>query len=251
MSQTVDFVLRSGTAFIVQESKIQNLKSKIHLSPSILAADQMRLGELVAQAEAAGADSIHIDVMDGRYVANFAFSPKTVADLRRVTYLPLHVHLEVADPDASIPLFAGADLIVVQEGCVPNLSLTLAAIKAQGCLAGVAVNPSRPVEELAEFLPQIDLLLIMAVEPGFGGQSFDRRALDKAAWAKIHRAQHGLTFPIGLDGGVGEETVADAAAAGVDFLIVGTGIFDVNPTGAAEAERVAANIRHLRQLSDL
>ena len=251
MLRTDDRGLGIGDWGFCAEPNPQSPIPNPHISPSILAADQMRLGELVAQAEAAGADSLHVDVMDGRYVANFAFSPKTVADLRRVTCLPLHVHLEVADPDACLPLFAQADLIIVQEDCTPDLGRTLAAIKAQGGLAGVAVNPSRPVENLADFLSQIDLLLIMAVEPGFGGQIFDRRALHKAAWAETHRRQHGLTFPIGLDGGVGEETVADAVAAGVDFLIVGTGIFDVNPTGAMEDERVAANIRHLRRLADL
>jgi len=208
----------------------------IHLSASILAADTANLAAAVAAAAQGGAASLHVDVMDGRYVANYAFSPKTIADLRRVTDLPLHAHLEVAEPLAAIPLFAGADMIIVQEDTVTDLAPTLALIRRQGNQVGVAVNPDRPVEPLAPWLAEIDLLLVMAVWPGFGGQPFDAAVLAKVAWAAAQRQRLGLAYAIGVDGGISAATIGAAAAAGADFFAVGSAVFQGD---------VAANVRSL------
>lgn len=212
------------------------------ISPSILAADTMQLGAAVAAVEAGGATSLHVDVMDGHYVANLAFSPKTIEDLRRITRLPLHAHLEVANTDACLAWFAGADVIVVQEDAAPDLAATLARVRALGCGVGVAVNPERPVAALAAHLGAIDLLLVMAVQPGFGGQPFDREVLAKVRWAREQRARLGLGYAIGLDGGVTVATAAEIVAAGADTLIVGTGVFGAGPEPAA----IAARVRELR-----
>ncbi len=208
----------------------------IHLSASILAADTANLAAAVQAAAAGGAASIHIDVMDGRYVANFAFSPKTIADLRRVTDLPLHAHLEVAEPAQSIPLFAPADMIIVQEDTAADLAGTVAQIRAQGNQVGVAVNPDRPVEPILLLLGKIDLLLMMAVWPGFGGQPFDATVLKKVAWAAAQRQHLGLAFAVGVDGGIGLETIGRAVAAGADFFAVGSTVFHGDITD---------NVRHL------
>ena len=208
----------------------------IHLSASILAADTAHLAAAVHDAAQGGAASIHVDVMDGQYVANFAFSPKTIADLRRVTDLSLHAHLEVAEPARSIPLFALADMIIVHEDTTADLAGTVAQIRAQGNQVGVAVNPDRPVEPLLPRLGEIDLLLVMAVWPGFGGQPFDATVLEKVAWAATQRRRLGLAFAAGVDGGIGLETIGQAIAAGADFFAVGSTVFHGDITD---------NIRHL------
>ena len=212
----------------------------IHLSPSILAADTAALGNAVAAAAAGGADSLHIDVMDGHYVANYAFSPKTVQDLRSVTHLPLHAHLEVANPDAVLYLFAAAHMIIVQEDTTPDLGATLATIRRLGCMAGVAVNRNRPVEPLLPWLEQVDLLLVMAVEPGFGGQPFDDRMLDKVRRLHAHRAARSGSCAIGLDGGISLATIGRATAAGADFFAVGSAAFAGDPAIAVHTLRAAA-----------
>ena len=203
----------------------------IHISASVLAADTAHLAAAVGAAQAGGAASIHIDVMDGRYVDNFAFSPKTVADLRCVTALPLHAHLEVLEPVRAIRLFAAADLIIVQEDTVPELEQVVAQIRRQGNGVGVAVNPDRPVERLAPILDQLDLLLVMAVWPGFGGQPFDATVLEKVKWAAAQRARRGLAYAIGVDGGIGPATIGAATAAGADFFAVGSAIFNGDVVG--------------------
>ncbi len=212
----------------------------IHLSPSVLAADTTNLAAAVAAAARGGADSLHIDVMDGHYVANYAFSPKTVEDLRRVTELPLHAHLEVANPDAVLHLFAAAQMIIVQEDTTPDLGATLAAIRRLGCAAGVAVNRNRPVEPLLPWLDQLDLLLVMAVEPGFGGQPFDDSVLAKVHRLHDLRTETAGAWAIGLDGGIGLATIGRAAAVGADFFAVGSAAFAGDPAAALPALRIAA-----------
>lgn len=209
----------------------------LHLSPSILAADTANLEMAVRAAARGGADSLHIDIMDGHYVANYAFSPKTVTDLRRVTSLPLHAHLEVGNPDAVLSLFSEADMIIVQEDATPDLAATIAAIRRLGCAAGVAVNRARPVEPLLSVLDHVELLLVMAVEPGFGGQPFDAQVLDKVRWLHAQRASSHLNFAIGLDGGINPSTIALSVAAGADFFAVGS---------AAFVDDIAESVRRLR-----
>lgn len=211
----------------------------IHISPSILAADTAHLAEAVRAAEAGGADSLHIDIMDGHYVANYAFSPKTLTDLRRVTSLPLHAHLEVSNPDAVLPLFASAEMIIVQEDTTPDLAATIAAVRRLGCQVGVAVNRNRRVEALAPFLPQVDLLLVMAVEPGFGGQPFDAAVLDKVRWLRAQRCTRGLDFAIGVDGGIHLHTIVESVAAGADFFAVGSAAFVGDITASVRSLRNA------------
>ncbi|MFN3981164.1 MAG: ribulose-phosphate 3-epimerase [Caldilinea sp.] len=212
-----------------------------HLSPSILAADTANLAVAVYAAEAGGADSLHIDIMDGHYVANYAFSPKTLADLRRVTTLPLHAHLEVSNPDAVLSLFAEADMIIVQEDATPDLAATIATIQQLGCTVGVAVNRNRSVKPLLPILDRVDLLLVMAVEPGFGGQPFDADVLDKVRWLHAQRASDRLDFAIGVDGGVNLSTIALSAAAGADFFAVGSAAFTGDITGSVRQLRAAAS----------
>jgi ribulose-phosphate 3-epimerase len=214
----------------------------LHLSPSILAADTANLAAAVRAVESGGADSLHIDIMDGRYVANYAFSPKTLADLRRVTTLPLHAHLEVGNPDAVLPLFAEADMIIVQEDTTPDLASTIAAIRRLGCGVGVAVNRDRPVAALLPVLPQVDLLLVMAVEPGFGGQPFDAGVLDKVGWLRQQHAKLCADFAIGLDGGINANTIAASAQAGADFFAVGS---------AAFCGDITATVRQLRGIAQM
>jgi len=212
----------------------------IHLSPSILAADTAALGKAVDAVAAGGADSLHIDVMDGHYVANYAFSPKTVEDLRRITRLPLHAHLEVANPDAVLHLFAAAHMIIVQEDTTPDLGATLATIRQMGCRVGVAVNRNRPVDPLLPWLAQVDLLLVMAVEPGFGGQPFDDSVLGKVRHLHAHRATLAGSCAIGLDGGISPATIGRSTAAGADFFAVGSAVFAGDPAIAVRTLRTAA-----------
>jgi ribulose-phosphate 3-epimerase len=217
----------------------------LHMSPSILAADTANLSAAVAAAQAAGAHSIHVDVMDGHYVANFAFSPKNIDDLSGATTLPLHAHLEVSDPDRCVPLFAHADMIIVQEDTTPNLAATLARIRAAGCEAGVGVNPERPLGPVLPLLAQIDLLLLLAVAPGFGGQVFNPVVLEKARHLAEHRARAGLPFAIGVDGGINAVTIGAAAAAGVDFFVAGTAVFGVSDTADEPVASIKKNLAHL------
>ncbi len=202
----------------------------MHLSPSLLAADSTRLADAVRAVEAARArfpqiQSFHVDVMDGHYVANLAFSPQVIHDLRGLTNLPLHAHLEVERPERFIPLFAHADLVIVQADACADVAATVAQILRLGPRAGVAINPGDDPVRVVSVLANIDLLLAMTVAPGFGGQPFDRRGLDVVRWAAERRAAGAGNFAIGVDGGVSAETIGEAVRAGADFFVAGTAIF--------------------------
>ena len=234
----------------------------VHMSPSILAADTANLGAAVAAVQAAGAHSIHVDVMDGHYVANFAFSPKNMDDLRRVTTLPLHAHRNGWGALTRCPglgfdfvawskiwRLADADMIIVQEDTTPDLAATIARIRAAGCEVGVGVNPDRPLELILPRLAQIDLLLLLAVAPGFGGQAFNPAVLATARTLAAHRTEAGLDFAIGVDGGINATTIGAAAAAGVDFFVAGTGVFGGAAPAHDPAAAIRANLAGLAQLA--
>ncbi len=208
----------------------------IKLAPSILAADFARLGEQVKEADAAGADYIHVDVMDGHFVPNITMGPLVVAAVRPVTRLPLDVHLMIQAPEKYIGDFAsaGADIITVhQEACV-HLHRVVEQIKQTGKRAGVAINPATPVETLEEILPFVDLVLVMTVNPGFGNQSFIETMPQKIAAMRRMIEERGLNVELEVDGGINHETAPIAVNAGAQVLVAGTAIFGAR-TGVGEA----------------
>jgi ribulose-phosphate 3-epimerase len=197
------------------------------IAPSILAADFARLADEVAAVERAGADFLHIDVMDGHFVPNLTIGPPIVAALRKVTKLPLDVHLMITNADAFIADFAeaGADYLTVHVEACPHLHRTVQSIKERGVKAGVTLNPATSLHTIEEILPEVDMVLIMSVNPGFGGQQFIASCLPKisAARAMIDRAEsHAL---LEVDGGMKIDNVAQVLAAGADVLVAGSAIF--------------------------
>lgn len=199
----------------------------VKLAPSILSADFARLADEIRAAEEGGGSVMHLDVMDGHFVPNLTIGPPVVASVRKVTELPLDCHLMIEDPDKFIPVFrdAGADWISVhQETCI-HLDRTIDLIKSLGCQAGVVINPATPVETLSEILPCVDYVLVMSVNPGFGGQKFIRNSLKKIAKLASIREQRGLNFNIEIDGGVALDTVGDIVRAGAEILVAGNAVF--------------------------
>ena len=203
--------------------------------PSILSADFARLGEQVAELEAAGCRMLHVDIMDGHFVPNLTIGPPVVASLRKATRLTLDVHLMITDPDRYAPLFieAGADHVSVHQETCPHLDRTLRMIQGLGARAGVVINPATPVAELDEILGIVDSVLIMSVNPGFGGQKFIPYTLDKVRRLAHKKREKGLTFPIEIDGGVTLENIDEIVKAGVEWVVAGSAIFGGgNPAGA-------------------
>ncbi|HTK94486.1 MAG TPA: ribulose-phosphate 3-epimerase [Terriglobales bacterium] len=199
----------------------------IELAPSILSADFARLAEGVKAAAEGGATLLHVDVMDGHFVPNITIGPPVVASLRKVTELPLDVHLMIEHPDRYVGAFieAGADWISVhQEACV-HLHRTLDLIRTKGAQAGVVLNPATPVETLTEVLDMVDYVLVMSVNPGFGGQKFIPSALAKIKKLVALRAARGQNYRIEVDGGIGLETIGDTVRAGAEILVAGNAVF--------------------------
>ncbi len=216
------------------------MNASIKIAPSILAADFARLGEQVAEAEKAGADRIHVDVMDGHFVPNITIGPAVVRSLRRVTRLPLEVHLMIEEPDRFLEAFteAGADhLLVHQEGAV-NLHRTIQRIKALGKRAGIVINPATPASVLEEILPDVDLVLVMTVNPGFGGQHFIINTLEKIQRVRemIDRVKPACGLEV--DGGIDDQTAPKAVAAGARILVAGSAIFGATDGVTAAMERL-------------
>lgn len=201
------------------------MKKKI--APSILSADFSRLGEEIKAVEAAGADYIHVDVMDGHFVPNITIGPPVVAAIRKVTKLPLDVHLMIESPDKYIPEFAraGSDIITVHaEACV-HLHRTVHFIKEQGKMAGVSLNPSTPLCLLDNIIEDIDLVLLMTVNPGFGGQKFIKTMLPKIAEMRKILDKKGLKVELMVDGGVTLDNIYDISRAGADSFVAGSAVF--------------------------
>jgi ribulose-phosphate 3-epimerase len=197
------------------------------VAPSILAADFSRLGEQMAGLKKAGCRLLHLDVMDGHFVPNISIGVPVVRSLRRATDLQLDCHLMISEPDRYVEAFAeaGADMISVHQEATPHLDRTLSAIRAAGARAGAVVNPATPVSLLSEVLAQVDFILVMSVNPGFGGQKLIPYALEKLEQLRAWRAERGLAFRLEVDGGIDVENIGDAAKAGADIIVAGTSVF--------------------------
>ncbi|MEW6128742.1 MAG: ribulose-phosphate 3-epimerase [Acidobacteriota bacterium] len=220
----------------------------IEIAPSILSADFSRLGEEVRAAERGGAGIIHIDVMDGHFVPNITIGPLVVKAVRQVTALPLDCHLMITDPDNYIEDFAraGANLISVHVEAVAHLHRTVTAIRKLGCRPGVVLNPATPLATLEEILPFIDYVLLMSVNPGFGGQSFIETALDKVSRLRAMIQNRGLNIHIEIDGGIDLPNIAEVARRGAEWFVAGSAVFG---KGNAEAATRALRQKALESLA--
>jgi ribulose-phosphate 3-epimerase len=212
----------------------------VRLAPSILSADFAHLARDIASAEAGGADLIHVDVMDGHFVPNITIGPAVVRAVKKVATRPLDVHLMISEPDRYIEAFAeaGAAMMSVHVEVLPHLHRTIAAIKALGVQAGAVLNPSTPVTAIDEVVGDLDFVLLMSVNPGFGGQRFIPATLDKIRRLRVLLDRAGSTAPIEVDGGVDLTTIQDVVAAGGRILVAGQAVF-----GAGDPARAVAALR--------
>jgi ribulose-phosphate 3-epimerase len=213
----------------------------LQIVPSILAADFAHLAAEIERVERAGATMLHVDVMDGHFVPNLTLGPPVVKAIRRVTRLKLDLHFMITEPDRYAPIFieAGADQISVQQEVCPHLDRTLHMIRSEGAKAGVVVNPATPIVMIEEVLEVADFVLVMSVNPGFGGQEFIPRTLDKVRRLDRKRQELGIPLPIEIDGGITADNVGDAVRAGCDWIVTGTSIFHTPDPGAAFANMSA------------
>jgi ribulose-phosphate 3-epimerase len=215
----------------------------IELAFSILAADFAHLADEIAIAERGGGTIVHVDVMDGHFVPNITFGPPVVKAIRPITKLPLDCHLMIENPDDFIPAFAaaGADMVSVQVEACRHLNRTLQLIADHGMKPGVVINPATPDEMLSEVLSMVHMVLVMSVNPGFGGQKFLPRSIERIAHLRRLREELGLNFRIEVDGGVAHDTVASVVEAGADMLVAGSAIFAPGKTeeNAREFLRIA------------
>jgi len=218
--------------------------AKVKLAPSILSADFARLGEQVTEAAEAGADYIHIDVMDGRFVPNITIGASVVAAIRRFTDLPLDVHLMIESPERQIKQFAdaGADIITVHlEACL-HIHRVVQNVKELGVRVGVALNPGTPVALLKEILPILDLVLVMTVNPGFGGQTFIEAMLRKVAGLRAELDKNGLAAELEVDGGINAEQAPRVVSAGGRVLVAGAAVFNSDRTVEEALRKIRANL---------
>lgn len=220
------------------------------LAPSILTADFARLGEQIGAAEQAGVEYIHVDVMDGHFVPNITIGPLLVETLKRITRLPLDVHLMIERPEQYIKDFAqaGASILTVHQEVCPHLHRILQQIRAEGCRAGVSINPATPLVMVDEVLEDADLFLIMTVNPGFGGQTFIERTLDKIVRLRRLLDGRGAHAELEVDGGIKSSNIARIVAAGADVIVAGSAIFrpDATVQQAVAELRMAATMPLIR-----
>jgi ribulose-phosphate 3-epimerase len=218
------------------------MQQAVRIAPSILSADFSRLGDEVEAVTRAGADYIHVDVMDGHFVPNLTIGPVVVKALRKHSRLPFDVHLMISPTDPYIPDFAaaGADIITVHSEAGPHLHRSLELIKHHGKKAGVALNPATPIESIEHVLDIVDLVLVMSVDPGFGGQSFIASVTDKIRTLRKRIDAMGRAVDLEVDGGINPDTARVAVAAGADVLVAGTATFEGGPAA------YAGNIKRLR-----
>jgi ribulose-phosphate 3-epimerase len=223
----------------------------IELAPSILASDFAHLADQVERATAGGAAVVHVDIMDGHFVPNLTMGPPLVKSLRQATRLPLDCHLMIDNPDQFIAEFAeaGADWISVHQEACPHLNRTLHLIKQHNCRAGVVINPATPVDTLCEVLDFVDYVLVMSVNPGFGGQKFIPGTLHKMRRLSEIRSERGYQYRIEVDGGIAMETVAQVVQAGAEILVAGNAVFGKGDAKAnAEALLEAARSASLQRV---
>jgi ribulose-phosphate 3-epimerase len=208
--------------------------SRVKIAPSILSADFARIVEEVAAIERAGASYVHLDVMDGRFVPNITWGPKIVADLRKHTKLTFDCHLMIVEPERYVDHFrrAGAEIITFHLEATPHAQRLLAHIRSLGAKAGISICPQTPVAMLEDLIDDVDLILVMSVNPGFGGQKFIPRALEKVAQAKALVRRAGVQCEIEVDGGITLENARSIVDAGADVLVIGSAIFDTPDCGA-------------------
>ncbi len=218
----------------------------IQILPSILAADFVRLGEDVRRVEAAGVEMLHVDIMDGHFVPNFTMGPPITESLRAFTNVKLDHHLMIDDPDTYAPIFikAGADCVSVHYEVCRNLDRTIHMIQDHGAKAGVVINPATVTGLLDDVLDIVDYVLVMSVNPGYGGQKFLPNSLSKVRQLARKRSERGLNFAIEIDGGVGTENIADVARAGVDWVVAGSSVFRT-----ADPAQAVGDLRRLAQES--
>lgn len=216
----------------------------LQVLPSLLAADFARLGDEIARVEQAGATMLHVDIMDGHFVPNLTMGPPVVKSIRKVTQAKLDVHLMINDPDRYAPLFieAGANLVSVHQEACRHMDRTVHMIQEEGALAGVVINPATPVATLDDVLEFVDYVLVMSVNPGFGGQQFLPHTLRKVALLERLRRERGLSFAIEIDGGIAPDTVVDAVRAGAEWLVAGSAVYQSSMDAGAAYD-------HLRQLA--
>ena len=219
--------------------------NKIKISPSILSADFTRLADQVREAEEAGVDYIHVDVMDGHFVPNITIGPLVVKALRPITKLPLDVHLMIDNPDSYLEDFrkAGADIITVHQEATPHLHRTIQQIHDLGIKAGVSINPSTSVRTLDEIISDVDLILVMSVNPGFGGQSYIHSCTNKIRKVREMLDDRGVSADLEVDGGVNVDTVNEVISAGANAFVAGSAIFNDKNSVAENVSALRAKIK--------